>query len=122
MSGQTSSSGSCLSAFFHGKKIPTAEDIYDYLMQEIEPDLVTSNAQSLEEKYADESAEEQEQRFLRYRKAFAEYKQKKADFFVQMETKVKHFCQERFEKLEAASRSHDDEKVAALEKLLLTVA
>ncbi len=47
--------------------------VYDMLMQNIEPDLVTAQLPLLKEKYKDETPEQAKERAERYDKAFVEY-------------------------------------------------
>ncbi len=42
------------------------EDLYDVIMETIEPDLTSKNIGTLDEKYADETAEQRKARGLRY--------------------------------------------------------
>lgn len=51
----------------------TAEEIYNTLMFDIEPDLVTSVVPHLDEIYMNETSEEHAARSERYKRAFAEY-------------------------------------------------
>lgn len=46
------------------------EELYDILMQEIEPDLTMANIGTLEQKYADETVEEHRARMAHYEFAF----------------------------------------------------
>jgi len=50
----------------------TMEDIYNMLMYDIEPDLMTSSLPELDAIYADETDEEREARADRYAEAFRE--------------------------------------------------
>lgn len=51
------------------------EDLYDVIMETIEPDLTSKNIGTLDEKYADETAEQRKARGLRYAEAFALFEQ-----------------------------------------------
>jgi hypothetical protein len=53
-----------------------ADELYDSIMKDIEPDLVTSNLRKLEEQYKDESAEEKTIRMLRYDAANEEFNER----------------------------------------------
>lgn len=55
--------------------IPNAEEVYDKLMAEIEPDLMTDAMPHLAEKYEGETEEERTERFARYEKAFEKYEE-----------------------------------------------
>ena len=47
--------------------------LYDFIMQTIEPDLLSSTIGTLDEKYAGESATDRNARLFRYKKAFEDF-------------------------------------------------
>ncbi len=49
------------------------EEIYNMLMSAIEPDLLTDNLSTLEEKHGNENADERRERMQRYQAALALY-------------------------------------------------
>ena len=49
--------------------------LYDFIMQTIEPDLLSSTIGTLDEKYAGESATDRNARLFRYKKAFEDFDQ-----------------------------------------------
>ncbi len=49
------------------------EDIYNMLMAEIEPELMTNNMSDLDEKYAGESEKNKKKRLKGYKKAFIKF-------------------------------------------------
>ncbi len=53
----------------------SSQEMYDLLMEQIEPDLTSANIQSLDEKYADESAEDRRARLESYTIAFEIFKE-----------------------------------------------
>ncbi|MFA6038909.1 MAG: hypothetical protein WCV62_05255 [Candidatus Peribacteraceae bacterium] len=54
-------------------RIPSGRRIYDALMAQIEPDLVTATIPTLENTYKDETPEQNAERRKRYLAAFAKY-------------------------------------------------
>ncbi len=54
----------------HGMAYPSAQWLYDEIMQHIEPELMTDQIGKLEERYKDESPEEREDRLQRYTVSF----------------------------------------------------
>jgi len=56
--------------------ILTGDEIYDSLMQAIEPELMIAAMPTLEEKYKNETPEQAKERAARYQKAFDTYDQK----------------------------------------------
>ncbi|MDD4628935.1 MAG: hypothetical protein PHE68_06160, partial [Candidatus Peribacteraceae bacterium] len=53
--------------------IPKADELYNSLMREIEPELTTDQIPLLMEKYKDETQEQREARMARYNAAFEAY-------------------------------------------------
>jgi hypothetical protein len=53
--------------------IPSGKEVYDTIMNAIEPDLTTSKLPLLKEKYKDETQKEASNRAARYDRAFKEY-------------------------------------------------
>lgn len=51
------------------------EELYDVIMENIEPDLTSKNIGTLDEKYKDETPEQKKARGLRYAEAFALFEQ-----------------------------------------------
>jgi len=54
----------------------TGEQLYNQIMEAIEPDLLTTAIVGLDEKYKGETAEQKAARLERYRKAYETYDQK----------------------------------------------
>lgn len=57
-----------------GIRFPSGEEIYDMIMQKIEPELTHANLPHLDEPYANETEAAHKTRYARYSKAFAAYK------------------------------------------------
>jgi len=51
-------------------RIPTAQELYDLWMSQIEPELVTANIDHVDERHAGETPEERKARYARYAEAF----------------------------------------------------
>ena len=56
-----------------GAALPTGTQIYDAIMGEIEPELVSAVIPTLEDTYKEETADEHEARMKRYEEAFSLY-------------------------------------------------
>lgn len=54
-------------------ELPTGAEVYDGIMSDIEPDLVSNMIPLLDEKYAGETPEQNAIRLTRYRTAYEEY-------------------------------------------------
>ena len=57
-----------------------AEQIYDMIMGDIEPDLLLGNIPGLDEKFAGEGEEEHEERMERYKEAYKKFDIELAEF------------------------------------------
>ena len=63
-------------------RLPTGQELYDALMQQIEPELVSSVVDTLEAVHKGETDEKHAERMERYRNAFLEY-DKQFDAYMQ---------------------------------------
>jgi hypothetical protein len=69
--------------------IARGKQIYDQIMAEIDPELVTDSLTTLSEKYKDETPEQAAARSARYDAAFAEYDKRYAAYMTDLGGKVK---------------------------------
>jgi hypothetical protein len=53
--------------------IPTAQELYDLWMSQIEPELMTATIDHVDELHAGETPEERKQRYARYAQAFQKF-------------------------------------------------
>ena len=72
--------------------IPSGEEMYDQIMSQIEPDLVTAQLPLLKEKYKDETPEQAKARADRYNRAFAEYEKQFAAYGSEWEAPEIFYC------------------------------
>lgn len=68
--------------------LPTGTQIYDGIMAKIEPELMTTEVQTLSEKYRDESPEDHKIRMARYDVAFAEYDKQYGSFLMKLKVRA----------------------------------
>lgn len=64
------------------------QQIYDEIMGQIEPELLSTVLPTLKEKYKDETPQQAQERNARYDAAFAEYDKRYAQYMVDLSTKV----------------------------------
>ncbi|MDD5054940.1 MAG: hypothetical protein PHZ00_01590 [Candidatus Peribacteraceae bacterium] len=98
-----------------GVQIPSGKEVYDSIMGNIEPELVTENLTTLDEPYADESAEDRKARYQRYTEAFAEYRKQFTQWAGNLRQAVKTFRRSVVTASETKSRADDEIAIAALE-------
>lgn len=97
-----------------GITIPTGQEIYDYLMAKIEPELVTSAIPTLDEKYKGETPEEKTERKQRYKVSFEKYHKAFDEWLAELKAKVD---EARKNVLRAAEKETRGEEVKLLEEL-----
>lgn len=98
-----------------GPSVKNAREIYDSIMVEIEPDLLTHNLPLLEEKYRGESTEKRSLRLNRYNKAMAEYRIKRDEFLSVQHQGVSSYCKEEMKKMEREIQGNEQKTIAFLE-------
>lgn len=96
--------------------LPSGVEIYDAIMREIEPDLVTSAIAGLTAKYANETAEEKQERLDRYRSAYETYDEIYADWLKKFKEQVSEFKKNAFATAQARSAEEDAKAMASLEE------
>ena len=89
--------------------------IYDMIMGEIEPDLVSGMAEKLDEKYAGESDVETKVRMERYAKAFKEYEKRYKEYKERKDAEVRAFSRDTMRATEGSSAKKEEGKLADLE-------
>lgn len=96
--------------------IPSAEEVYDSIMQNIEPELTTASIPTLEKKYANETEEERAQRTKRYQKAYAEYDKAYAEYERNLDRQVADYKKDAMKTAEKKSRAEEAELLKQLEQ------
>ncbi len=71
--------------------IPTARELYDAIMRDIEPELLTKNLTTLRERYKNETSEQKAARLKRYNAAFAQYQNRYSDFILNLNRRVMEY-------------------------------
>ena len=97
--------------------IPEAHELYNFLMNSIEPDLKTTELDGLEEKYENESPEEQDARMKRYTAAFAAYEKALHDHARGLSTQIDQYRKKAFASAEADDRTQEEQEMSHLENL-----
>ncbi len=94
------------------------DDLYDQIMGEIEPELVSSVYDTLEEKYKNETPDEKSARQARYDKAFTEYERRFSLYTSEWNGKLRTFQSGVIHALEADDRDEDSALMTQLETAL----
>ena len=98
--------------------IPSGKEIYDLLMEKIEPELVSASLPGLDEKYKDETEEEKKTRGLKYQKAFEDYDKACEKYIAQMKEKVATYRKNAFSGVESEDREKETEEMKNIESLI----
>jgi len=106
---QTATDGTSSDAIGRGKQI------YDQIMAQIDPELVTDSLNTLSEKYKDETPEQATARSARYEAAFAEYDKRYAAYMMELGGKVKSL--QRTVRAGIESDEHQQEEATTLTNL-----
>lgn len=98
----------------------SGEAIYDSIMQEIEPELMTKVLPTLEEKYKNETPEQKTARAERYTKAFTEYEKRYQAYLLSEESKLRTFKRAAFKGVEERTGEDDRARLTQIDSLLST--
>ncbi len=89
--------------------IPTGRELYDALMQHIEPELTTEGRKKLAAAYKDETPENKAARMQRYELAFERCEQAYQDYMKTLDTQVNRYRREAFKHAELRDRSRSQD-------------
>jgi hypothetical protein len=89
--------------------------LYDMLMYDIEPELVTEMLPELPEIYANETEEEREERAERYARAFSLFSESLGDILALWKDELVAFRNQAFASFKEKSRQEDAEHLSDIE-------
>lgn len=95
-----------------------AQQLYDMLMRDIEPDLLSYNIVKLAEYYKDETETENTERLQRYQKAYQEFDRVFQSFMNEVQDEVRTTKRDSLEKTEQSDRAGETDNIEALEETL----
>jgi hypothetical protein len=101
---------------------PTGQEVYDALMAQIEPELVSANVAHLDEKYANESEADRKVRYERYTQAFMKYDEAYREWESALHAAVSTYRRDAFRSAETDSRTEETNALAQLERDMETAA
>ena len=91
-----------------------AEQVYDTLMIEIEPELLLANIPLLDAQYASESKDEHAARMKRYAAAYKKFDAKLAEFMNEVDTNVRVSQRVVRTEREQEDRTHEEDKLNSI--------
>lgn len=95
--------------------ILSADAVYDMLMGQIEPELVSSVVDTLKEEYANETPKQAIARAARYSEAFAAYDKRLALYIADLNTAIHQYARSAAKSLEASGRTIDNAMLESLD-------
>jgi hypothetical protein len=90
-------------------RVPTGQELFDMLMEHIEPELTSVGSKKLPQTYKDETPAEREKRLRRYDRAFQQYDKTYNDYMNTLDKQVDKYRQNAFAHAEMEDRKRDDD-------------
>lgn len=91
------------------------DGLYDHIMAEIEPELISTVYETLDEKYKNETPEQKAERQARYDKAFTEYERRFALYTNEWNGRLRAFQTNVIRSMEEDARNDDSTIMSQLE-------
>ncbi len=94
---------------------PSGQELYDALMGQIEPELVSSELPNMGQRYTTETPEETAKRASRYGQAFLKYQKSYEGFRKMKDEEIVTYRKASFTAVEKESEAKDDEDLTKLD-------
>ena len=92
-----------------------AEQIYDMIMGEIEPDLLLANIPGLDEKYAHENEAQHKARMKKYKEAYKRFDTELAEFMGRIKNETRVSKRASLKKKEQKARKAEENELKDIE-------
>jgi esterase/lipase len=92
-----------------------AEQLYDLIMADIEPDLLLANIPTLDQKYTGETPEEHAARMKRYEASYKKFDAEFSKFMTEVNEKVKTTKRTTLKEAEEQAKNQEENKLNSLE-------
>ena len=93
-----------------------AEELYDFFMATVEPDLMLKNIPTLETTYAKETKEQHEARMKKYQTAYKKFDEKFGEFKFKINRKVHEARKASLNEAETKAKGDDSAVIAKMEE------
>jgi hypothetical protein len=93
-------------------------ELYDTIMGQIEPELLSSNLPFSADKFQDEDLEQRAERARRYQAAFDEYDRRFAQYCDTWNEELHSYKRQAVAYIEAAAQTNDDAQLSSIESSL----
>jgi molecular chaperone GrpE (heat shock protein) len=100
--------------------LPSAVELYDAIMSEIEPDLMTTRVRFLKEKYGTETIEQATARRARYAAAFKKYEEKMKEHMATLQAQVSAYRKNVLKEQESATNQSEEKFLFNLSNVIST--
>ncbi len=100
---------------YPGIHIPTGDELYNQLMQSIEPELTTAELPLLDDRYKTETAQQSKERAQRYQRAFAEYDRQLQAYMGDLQAKLHAHQRIALSSAELGAKTEEEEALTAIE-------
>ncbi|MBU0458452.1 hypothetical protein KJ652_03440 [Patescibacteria group bacterium] len=94
----------------------TMEDLYNFIMEEIEPELTTFNIPTLDELYKDESKKERKKRLERYKAAMEDCMKRMDEAFAAWEDDFNGVYKMAFKNIEQYVQGEESDEMSDIEE------
>jgi hypothetical protein len=88
-------------------KIPTGQELFDALMMHLEPELTSTKAKTLDEKYKNETPADHAARMKRYDLAFERYETAYNEYMATLDAQVKRYSRDSLAHTERKDQAND---------------
>ena len=96
-------------------KILPGKEVYDSIMKQIDPELLSDSLPTLEEKYEKETAKEKEARRKRYNVAFKKYHETYTAYLSDLDARIHRYQREAMKSIEDRSHQQEEKQLEDLE-------
>jgi hypothetical protein len=103
-------------------KIEHGRAMYDSIMGNIEPDLLSTALPMLKEKYKNETPEQKEARRKRYNAAFKKYHETFVTYLADLDARIHRYQREAMRSIEERSRGLEEKQLEEMEASLFKLA
>jgi len=99
--------------------VPDGHALYNSIMGKIEPDLILSELEKMDEKYKGETPEEKKARMKRYKEAFTKYEEIYGEYIGSLTEEVNVYKREALDYVESQNQVKEEKILADLESSIL---
>lgn len=99
-------------------EIPSADELYDQIMSDIEPELMLGNVAAAKEAQSADTPEQKKERSERYRRAFEEYDKRLAKYLLTLDSSIRSYVSHVKRSVEIDDRTHEETKLGSIESSL----